>query len=309
MNIINKVTSKVTGFVNEQKEKYEANNQLIEGSRLIELTNDIAINEEYLCEGNWKEYSDMCSYINSDYARLIDGLIPMNEIVLNIFCITVKKNNASFIVVLTNLRILVMDKQKYNTYDYSVITNFYLVSNGFMSSIININNIIMDIDVNKEELNIIYSLMTNSEYRNSIYDEKIKYLCGITPVYQRLNDINSGISIGQNNVIVFHDKKEKNYLCKYDEILQYEIMEDNTPVMKRKENEQSTSMPFSKKECMHMNLRVTLNNNQIFEITILEPTTFNSTYLHTNSTYMKQFNFTKEIMDKLDSMNDKLYRK
>lgn len=304
MNIFNKITN----YVNDQKKKYDALNQLIDNSRLIELTNDIVINEEYLNEGNWQEYSNMCPYVNIEYAKLIDGLIPMNEIVLSIFCITVKKNNTPFIVVLTNLRILLMDKKKYNAYDYSIITNFNLVNNGLMSQIININNILMDIDVNKEELNIIYTLMTNNEYRNQIYNEKLKYLCGITPVYQRLNDINSGISIDQNNVIVFHDKKEKNYLCKYDELMQYEIMEDNTPVMKRKSNEQTTSMPFSKKECMIIKLRVTLTNNQVFEITILEPPTFNSTYLHTNSTYIKNFNFAKEIMDKLDSMNDKLYR-
>ena len=302
------IFNKITNYVNNQKQKYEVLNQLIDSSRIIELTNDIVINEEYLNEGNWQEYSNMCPYVNTEYAKQIDGLIPMNEIVLSIFCITVKKNNTPFIVVLTNLRILLMNKKKYNAYDYSIITNFNLVNNGLMSQIININNIIMDIDVNKEELNIIYTLMTNNEYRNQIYNEKLKYLCGITPVYQRLNDINSGISIDQNNVIVFHDKKEKNYLCKYDELMQYEIMEDNTPVMKRKSNEQTTSMPFSKKECMIIKLRVTLTNNQVFEITILEPPTFNSTYLHTNSTYIKNFNFAKEIMDKLDSMNDKLYR-
>ena len=77
--------------------------------------------------------------------------------------------------------------------------------------------------------------------------------------------------------------------------------------MKRRVNEQPTSMPFTKKECMIIKLRITLTNNEGFEITILEPSTFSSTYLHTNSTYIKNFNFAKEIIDKLDSMNDKLY--
>ena len=84
-------------------------------------------------------------------------------------------------------------------------------------------------------------------------------------------------------------------------------MEDNTPIIKRKTNEQSQAMGFSKKECMQMTLRVTLINNQVFEINILEPTAFNSTYSHTDSRYIDEFNFVKEIMDKLDSMNDKLY--
>ena len=63
-------------------------------------------------------------------------------------------------------------------------------------------------------------------------------------------------------------------------------------------------MPFTKKECMQITLRVTLVNNQVFEIVILEPSTFNNTYSHTNSIYMKNYSFGKEIMDKLDSLND-----
>ena len=102
------IFNKITNYVNNQKKKYDNLNQLIDSSRTIELTNDIVINQEYLNEGNWQEYSDMCPYINSEYAKQIDGLIPMNELVLYIFCITVKKTNTPFIVVLTNLRILII---------------------------------------------------------------------------------------------------------------------------------------------------------------------------------------------------------
>ena len=84
-------------------------------------------------------------------------------------------------------------------------------------------------------------------------------------------------------------------------------MEHNTPVIKKKTNNQDQSMKFSKKECAKISIRVTLINNQTFEIIILEPTLFINTYNHMDSTYIKNYNFAKEIIDKLDSLNPNLY--
>ena len=44
-----------------------------------------------------------------------------------------------------------------------------------------------------------------------------------------------------------------------------------------------------------------------FEINILEPKIFNDTYSHEETTYRRYYEFGKEIINKLDSLNDKLY--
>ena len=132
------------------------------------------------------------------------------------------------------------------------------------------------------------------------------YLCGICPVYQKLNKINSGVSIDKYNNVVFHNKKVDNYLCKYSDILNYELLENNVAVLSRRTKESSHSMKFVKKECNKMSLRITLSNNKVINIDILEQNVFGSSYLHTDHNYISNFNFVKEIFDKLDSINPDL---
>lgn len=307
MNVINKFTSKVTNFVNEKKKAYELYNQRVNNSLKFNLNMNINVGDENILEGKIAEYKEMCVYLNDKQALAIASLIPLNETVIYIVQITQKIDDQIYFMILTNLRIIILKGNLYSEMGYNSITAFELINKSFMSQTINFNGVILGIDVNQNDLNILYSLLVNIDYRNNYINELKRYLCGINPIYQRLNKINTGISIDANKNIVFHNKKINNYLCKYDDILNYELMEDTTPVMKRKTKDENTSMPFSKKECMQISLRVTMVNKQVFEIIILEPSTFNNTYSHTNSTYMKNYNFGKELMEKLDSLNDTLY--
>ena len=303
MNIINKITS----FVNEKKKAYELYNQRVNNSLKFNLNMNINIGDENIHEGKITEYKEMCVYLNDKQALAIASLIPLNETVIYIVQMTQKIDNQIYFMVLTDLRIIILKDNLYSEMGYNNITAFELINKSLMSQMINFNGVILGIDVNQDDLNVLYSLLVNIDYRNNYINEKKRYLCGINPIYQRLNKINTGISIDSDKNIVFHNKKINNYLCRYDDILNYELMEDTTAVMKRKTNNENTSMPFTKKECMQISLRVTITNNQVFEVIILEPSTFNNTYSHTGSTYMKNYNFGKELMEKLDSLNDKLY--
>lgn len=307
MNILNKITNKVNNYIDTKKKEQEIYNNMLNNSSIFNLNNIIEINNDYLVTSNEYEYNEMCPYINLTLSHIINGIIPLNETVLNISHITGKKDNQELFLVLTNSRIIILNKEKYCQFNYQDITILNLIRKSFMSQIINFNNVILEIDVNETELNIIYNLITNENYRNNVIQEKIKYLCGIIPIYQRINKIKSGISIDSSNNIVFHDRKINNYLCRYENILDYELMEDNTPVLKKKTRDQSQAMGFSKKECYKMSLRITLTNNQIFEITILEPSTFNSSYSHMDKTYLEYYNFGKEIIEKLETFNKDIY--
>lgn len=307
MNIINKITDKVTKYIDTKKQEQELYNTVLNNSTTFNLDKDITIDNNNLVTYNMYEYNEMCPYSNLDIAKIIDGITPLNETILDIIHATGKKDNQELFLVFTNLRIIIMNKQKYKDLNYQDITTFNLITKSFMSQIVNFNNIVLSLDVNETELTNIYNLVTNINYRNNKILEKTKYLCGINPIYQNINKIGSGISIDSTNNIVFHDKKINNYLYQYDNILNYELMEDNTPVLRKKTLEQSQAMGFSKKECYKISLRVTLNNNQVFEITILEPATFNSAYSHTDKTYIEYYNFGKELIDKLETFNKNIY--
>ena len=301
---INNIINNVSSFIKDKKEEANKLDSIINNSSSFQIDKDIVINEDNIVISNIYEYNEMCPYINLDYSRIIDGIIPINETVLNIVNIVEKKTRNEYIMVLTDKRIIILNKEKYTEYSYDNITNFNLIKKGLMTQLVCFNDVILDINVTYEDLKIIYSLATNPQYRNYILQERNKYLCGIEPVYQKINKIKSGISIGKNNEIVFHNKKKDNYLCKYSDILNYELMEDNTVVLRKWTREKTQAMGFSKKECYKISLRITTSNNKAFDIVILEPTTFNNSYYHTDKTYVEYFNFAKEIIDKLDEYNE-----
>lgn len=301
---INNIINNVGSFIKEKKEEANKLDQVISNSSAFTLDKDVTIDEDNIVTCNMYEYNEMCPYINLSYSNLIDGITPVNETVISIGNIREKNNNNEYIMVFTDKRIIVMNKEKYTDYTYDKVINFSLVKKGLMTQVICFNNVIIDIDVTYEDLRIIYSLVTNPEYRKSLVKKRNEYLCGIEPKYQRINKLKSGISIGTNDEIVFHNRKEENYLCKYSDILNYELMEDNTVVMRKWTREKTQSLGFSKKECYKMSLRVTTSNNKAFDIIILEPTTFNSSYYHNDKTYMEYFNFAKGIIEKLDEYNE-----
>ena len=305
--LFNNIGNKVNTYIKSKQEESIRVQNIINNSKKFYLNNKIIVNNNNLVICNMYEYNEMCAYINLGYAKVIDMLIPINEVVLNIVSIQEKITNNEYMMVLTDKRIIIMDDKMYTCYNYSDVVSFSLISKSLMTQLVYFNDIVILVKVNYNDLLIIYNIVTNDNYRNNLVKEKTKYLCGIVPVYQNINKIKSGISIDNNNQIVFHNKKENNYLCKYDDILNYELMEDNTVVRKKIAREKSQSMGFSKKECYKMTLRVTLTNNNVFELIILEPTTFNNSYYHTDKTYLEFFNFAKEIMDKLDSFNKDIF--
>ncbi len=305
---LNSLVNKVTGYINNKVEEKKVYDQRVNNSLKLNVSNVIT-DKDNNNEGYIIEFKEMCPYINETHARRIANLISLNEIVLNIVQINQKIDNQSFIMVLTNLRILIIKDDKYGAAKYTDITRFEIISKSLLSQIIDFNGIILGVDLNQNDFNIFYNLLFNVEYRNSFIVNKKKYLCGIEPIYQIFNKFNSGISIDSSDNIVFHERKEKNYLCKYQDIVNYEVLEDSTPVIKRRvNNNDNHSIPFTKKECVKISLRITLNNGQVFEIPILEPTAFNSVYSHTDKNYLKHIALAKEIMDKLDSLNKDLWK-
>jgi len=300
------IKNKIKDLINEKKEQNSLYNIRLKESKKFKLDKDIVAINNNLNEGKWEEYLDICPNINIEQAKIIDSLIPISETVINIFYSRQELDNYYIIFVFTNYKVLLLGNNKYTEKQYMDFNSFENIIKGLMTQIICLDGVLISLDTDKNNLDVFYNLINNSEYRNNYIKEKTKYLCGIKPIYQRLNKINSGISIDSNNIIVFHDKKINNYAYKYDNILNYELLEDGISVLKKKTLDQNQSMKSVKQNCVNMTLRVTLSNKQVFEISILEPTAFNSSYSHSSTIYIENFKFAKEIIDKLDSLNKEL---
>ena len=302
--LLNSIGNKVLNYVSDVSANYQDMERIIANSKIFNLDKEIILRDEYQIEGNYYEYLKMCPYINLDYARKIDSLIPNNEYVLKIIDIVQKKDRQEYLLVLTDKRIIVVDKDRYTEYSYDMIKTFSLIKKGLMTQLVEFNGHIIDINVEYDELNIIYNIVTNAnKYRDYVINEAKKYLCGIVPVFQRINKLSSGISISKDDIIVFHVRKESNYKCTYDDILNYELMEDTTVVLEKKQKEQSQVIKNAKKECYRMTFRVMLKNGKVFEVPIMDANTFGSSYSHSDKEYLKYYNFAKEIFDKLETYN------
>lgn len=304
---INNLFNKVNNIINTKKEENRLYNELLNKSLKFDSLQNIVTYNNILNEGKWEEILELCPNLNIDKAKLINSLIPINETYLKIIYTTQKIDNHNYIIILTNKYIWILDKEKYLVINYQDVTIFDIISKSLMSQIVNFNHIILEIDTTQNNLNEIYNLIKDENYKNIIIKEKTKYLCGITPTYQKLNKINSGISIDNNQTIIFHNKKINNYACKYQNIKNYEVLEDNIVVLKKKTDEYSHNLTSVKQTCINIIMRITLNDGTQFNITILEPTTFNSNYNHQDTIYIKNINFAKEIVNKLDSLAPKLY--
>ena len=300
-NMVSNISDKVGTYINNINEEQTRIDNIINNSESFVLDKDIPENEDNIVEGNLYEYVNMCPYFSIKHARKIGYLIPIGETVLNIVDIVQQKNKHECLIVFTDRRIVVMDRHKYTEYNYEDIKSFSLVKKGFMSQLVNFNDVIMDMNAYYEEVNTLYKIVSNKEFRSYYIDEATKYLCGIKPIYQLLNQIYSGISISEDKMIVFHDKKEKNYLCKYEDIVNYELLEDATVVMERSEHNSSTTIINNNVECYTMKIKITTKDEKAFEITILEPSTFNKVYKYGETAFIKNFEFAKAIIEKLDT--------
>jgi len=304
---INNIFNKVSNLIDTKKQENLIYNELLNNSLRFENLKDLNNTNKLINEGNIEELLLLCPNLNKETAQIIDNLIPVYETYIKVIYITQRIDNTNYFLIFTNHRLWLLTKTKYTIYNYQDISIFDIISKSVMTQVINFNNIILGVDTSYNNILEIHKLIKDPNYRNNLIFEKTKYLCGLTPTYQNLNKILSGISIDNNNNIVFHDKKLKNYKYNYNEILNYELLEDNIVVLKRKSNNYSHSLTSVKQTCSTMNIRITLTDNRIFLIPILEPTAFNSQYKHTDSIYINNYNFAKTIIEKLDSLNPKLY--
>ena len=174
-----------------------------------------------------------------------------------------------------------------------------------MSKTILINNILLETTGNDTKINTLISTLTNQTIRDNLIIEKTKYLCETTPIYQKINTINSGISYDNNSNIVFHSKSQ-NYKCKIEDIKHYEILLDNT-IIYSSNNNSSNKITSFQNSCYQINIRIFTKQNDTIIIPILEANTFNTKYQNTDTIFRTNLAFAKEIINILKEITPKYY--
>lgn len=284
----------------QDKAKYDnaVNKSLTLGNML-----KLEVKEKDIIPGKVEELKILCPNLTDDNAKFLANVIPIWETYLFACILTEKRTNDKYYMIGTNRWIWFINDYSYKIVNYNEIYLFEVLKKSLMSQVVNFNQIVFIVSDYINNVNKVIRICNDKKYRDSEINNSCKYLCGIIPVYQNLNKIMSGISIDNNKNIVLHDRKKNNIKCTYDEIEDYELMEDQTAVLKKKKEEDSHAIPFTKDTCSRISIRVTFKNNTLFMMTILEPTAFSNQYSHNDTVYKNNYNFAKGIIDTLEKFN------
>ena len=237
--------------------------------------------------------------ITEDKAKLINDLLPYSETYLEVLYSNEVKTKKEYFIVPTTKYLWIISLDGYNKYEYASL-KVEIIKKNLLSRIINLANFILEISSTEEEINNFINIINNIEYRTNLINETInKY--GNNEIYRTLNKINSGISYDKECNIRFYSKNlYKRYNIK--DITNYELLMDNN-VIQEKRMKQNTRITSSKNSCYEIKIRITPTDNNIFEIPILEKDTMSQMYQSTSDTYIRNLEYAREIMNKLDHLN------
>ena len=200
----------------------------------------------------------------------------------------------------TSKSIWIANTEKYKTISYQDIQYCTIIKNNLLSKIININNILLEANGNNEKINNFLKIILSEENRSKEIEKETKYLCGIVPIYQKINENNIGISIDCNKNIVFH-LNNNNYKYNISEITNYELLIDRNPIITKNQISKKNITGFQNK-CNSITLKITLQNT-IIEMPILELDSLGRNYSINDTKFLKSMNFGKEIINKLEEIS------
>ena len=298
-NKVNEVTTKVTNKVNTIKEENARYKELLEKTTTFQNLFPITNLTQETPQHKIAIITTDCPDINKDKATIISKLIPISETYLTVLYATEIKTNKEYYLIPTNKYLWIITQNTYGILQYQ---NFQceIIKKNLMSKTILINNILLEITGNDTKINTLISILTNPNIRETIIQEKTNYLCGIIPTYQKINSINSGISLDNNYNIVFHNKNQ-NYRCTPNDIDYYEILLDNSVILSNK-NTANNKLTTFQNSCSQITIKITTKDNQTFIMPILEPNTFNTKYSRQDTTFQTNLNFAYELVNILKQL-------
>ena len=290
---------------NEKKEENKHLKQLLETTstfqNLFSIPKNLPIPSEHKITYIINDSPDL----NREKASIIASVIPISETYLATIYTKEVLTNQEYYLIPTDQYLWVINPKQYGAYPYQNLT-CQIIKNNLMGKTILINNILLEANGTDTKLQTFLSIINDSSRREKIIQEKISYLCGITPIYQNINSIGSGISIDKNANIVFHTK-QWNYKFHYSQIASYEILLDNQVTYSSKANTANKITNFQN-NCYQISIRIETTDNQMLQIPILQPNSLNTRYQRQDTIFQTNLNFAKNIIETLNKLNSNQYK-
>lgn len=295
-------------LVNKVQEKYQQRRE--EEAKYQELLTSCTTLPQFYALPNidkktftisYKPLMEGCPDLNESDAIIVRGLIPMDEVCLFCLYATECKTNLRFYFVATTSYLWLINKNGYLKYPYQGLIATK-IKEGLMSKTILIGNMLFNIHGLEDTMNDFIRLFQDTNYQSTMRNQQLQFFCNTKPRICYLNDLASGLSIGEHNEIVFHTKQ---FHYKYDiaDIENYELLLDDM-VVREKRNKRSTRLTANKSSCYQMSIRITAYN-QMLLLPILEKTAFSNVYSSTSIVFIDNKKFADTIINLLDELDEK----
>ena len=293
-----KILDSIKNKINEIEKNNEEYQTILNNSNII--TNLIEIKELNRKDIAPEILENKNSNITKDKAKLIIDLIPVDESILELLYANEIKTKKEYFIIPTTKYLWIISTNGFNKYEYASL-KVEIIKKTFITKIINLSNYIFEISNPEEEIINFIKIINEEIYRNNIIN-KTKEKYGDNIIYKIINKNNSGLSYDNDKNIWFFTKDSyKKYNIK--EIENYELLIDNN-VIQEKRLKQNSRLTSGKNSCYEIKIRITIKDNSIFEIPILEKDSMSQLYQNTSDTYIKNIEVAKKIMEILDNINE-----
>lgn len=298
------IMNKIQHQIDTKKKENKDYKILLQKTETFKNMSPILIEDKEISEHKTTFIINECPDLNAEKALIIAKLIPIKETYLTILYAKEILTNQEFYLVTTNKLLWIINQKSYKTENYQN-THIQIIKNNLMSKIILLNNVLLEINGNDAKINNFLNIITNQEYRNQMIIKQSSYLCNITPIYQKINNIHSGISIDNQASIVFHTK-EWNYKYHITDLKNYEILLDNQSIYSKNSNTSNKITTFQN-SCYQISIKITTNDDKNLIIPILEPNPFGTKYQRQDTLFQKNITFAKSIIDTINNLIPKNY--
>lgn len=300
--MFNQVIKNIKDKYNTIKQENDTLDNLLNTTTTFQNLYKIPIQKDNNLEQKINFIQNNCPDINEEKAKLISNIIPIQETYLEVFYAKEIKSNKEYFIIPTNNYLWIISTNEYGAFDYFNL-NATVVKNNLMSKIILTMNVLLEINGSSDKIDTLINILNNQEFRNKIIQEKTKYLLGITPIYQKINKLNAGLSIDKDNTLVFHNKEES-LKCSPKELINYEILLDNQVYFSKNSSTKTTMTSFNI-SCYQITIRITTPST-VFILPILEQNSFGTKYTNHDSKFTYSINFAKEIIAKLQTLTNQI---
>lgn len=237
-----------------------------------------------------------CLTINVDNAKVVNKLIPIDETILDVKTGKEAKTEIEYVLVATDKRLWIANKNEYVTMEYGAIRDCEIVNKGLMSQGCKFDNNAFTIDGNEADVKKFFDLLKNPDYRRDVTSRKVAYLCGIVPQKQVINMNLKGITLGANGAVVLHNNPE-NKVINIKDIVTVELRVNDSAALVKGRTDSSNFMS-SPMEARKMSVKLILSMGE-YTIETMPQNMMNTSYKREDNIYAVNYEFAKKVVDTL----------